>query len=890
MALVTVLCVETPRGQSEAASAAHAVFIEDGKPKDVIVVGKKWKAGPGYIECGGVKNHLFAGKALGAGDVHVKARIALLNVARSAASFEVGMSHFGFDGGGGQGMFVSGGVFGKLRFVGPYADYVTPGEPFDFEVVREGKRIRFLIDGKEVFRWTDRRSAFGTVGLRPWRATMRVYHFSAFGRLIRPVLPRRISMGNYKPFTIPSIDLSGETDRHVIVAQGTAADYKGHPTTLLMPDGKTMFCVYPLGHGGPSAVLRRSDDGGLTWSEPLDVPGNWKQSNNCPALYRFVGPDGVERLFVFEGNGKMRQAVSEDGGKTWSAMEENGLETTMPFTAIIQLKNGRLMGGWNWRRSTWISFSDDGGLTWGPQRPIAEETDEFPGAWPCEPAFVRSPDSKQIACLMRENSRRYQSMATFSEDEGETWTEMKELSRPLTGDRHQPRYAEDGRLVIPFRDTAPASPTKNHFVAWIGTYDDIVQGRAGQYRVKLLHSYAGGDCGYPGLELLPDGTFVATTYVKYRPGPEKQSVVSARFKLSEIDEIARLLPQKIRLLPPKPGNARNSEGDFVQLEDGRILFVYAHYFDKGGDVSPACLMGRYSSDGGKTWTSDDVVIVLKEGDHSQRSVSLLRLADGRIALFYLNCTDWPADQRPWLRTSTDEGQTWSEPSQIIPDEDAGYYVTNNDRVVQLKSGRLLLPTSLHHDPPKKEFTGYGRIMVYISDDAGTTWRRSKTVRAGERPGTERVLLQEPGIIELTDGKLMMFCRTVEGSQYLSFSEDAGDTWTQFEPSNIISPRSPASIERIPQTGDLLMVWNNHDKVAPEYQGKRSPLNVAISRDEAKTWEKVKTLEDDPGGHYCYTAIEFVGDHVLLAYCAGQRDSGGLAPTQITRFSLDWLYR
>ena len=53
-----------------------------------------------------------------------------------------------------------------------------------------------------------------------------------------------------------------------------------------------------------------------------------------------------------------------------------------------------------------------------------------------------------------------------------------------------------------------------------------------------MHSYAGSveDCGYPGLELLPDGTLVATTYVKYKPGPEKHSVASVRFKLSELDE------------------------------------------------------------------------------------------------------------------------------------------------------------------------------------------------------------------------------------------------------------------------------------------------------------------------------------------------------------------
>jgi len=43
------------------------------------------------------------------------------------------------------------------------------------------------------------------------------------------------------------------------------------------------------------------------------------------------------------------------------------------------------------------------------------------------------------------------------------------------------------------------------------------------------------DCGYAGLEVLPDGTFVATTYIKYTPGPEQNSIVSVRFELSELD-------------------------------------------------------------------------------------------------------------------------------------------------------------------------------------------------------------------------------------------------------------------------------------------------------------------------------------------------------------------
>ena len=78
--------------------------------------------------------------------------------------------------------------------------------------------------------------------------------------------------------------------------------------------------------------------------------------------------------------------------------------------------------------------------------------------------------------------------------------------------RHVSRYAPDGRLVIVFRDTTHESPTRGDFVAWVGTYEDIVDGREGQSRVRLLDNKKAAYCGYAGLEVLPDGTFVATSY------------------------------------------------------------------------------------------------------------------------------------------------------------------------------------------------------------------------------------------------------------------------------------------------------------------------------------------------------------------------------------------
>jgi hypothetical protein len=367
-----------------------------------------------------------------------------------------------------------------------------------------------------------------------------------------------------KNYTIPIIDISNETNRRVIVAQGTKDIYHGHPATLLMPDGKTLWVVWTYGHGGPCGPLKRSNDGGLTWSELLDVPENWKTARNCPTIHRLVAPDGKARLVVLASGCR---SFSEDDGRTWSPMAPTGINWGVPPLTVEPIENGRTLLTWCHigapdgldasPLSVWQAASHDGGLTWGEARMICivEGKDKtvyknpkrgfnrnIDGADPCEPSCVRSPDGKQLLLLMRENRRRLNSLYMVSNDEGKTWSAPKELTASLTGDRHRPRYVPDGRLMLVMRDTARESPTLRHFVAWVGTYDDIVNGREGQYRVKLLHSYADFDCGYPGLEVLLDGTLVATTYIKYRPGPEKNSIVSVRFKLSELD--ARLKRKK----------------------------------------------------------------------------------------------------------------------------------------------------------------------------------------------------------------------------------------------------------------------------------------------------------------------------------------------------------
>ncbi len=354
-------------------------------------------------------------------------------------------------------------------------------------------------------------------------------------------------------YSIPTIDLASQKERQVTIDR-EAGQYLGHPTTVLLEDNKTMLCVYPKGHGRGAIVYKRSNDGGLTWSERLPTPKSWETSKEVPTLHRVVRADGKKRIIMFSGLYPTRMAVSEDDGATWSELKQVGdWGGIVVMGCVTDLKTGpgRYLAmfhddGRFFAKTPRVlnpkvftlykTFSADGGLTWSMPEAIYKSSDVHL----CEPGIIRSPDGKQLAVLLRENSRRRNSQVIFSDDKGESWSQPRELPGSLTGDRHTGRYAPDGRLFISFRDTTHESPTKGDWVAWVGTYDDIVKGREGQYRVRLMDNHRGADCAYPGVEVLPDGTFVTTTYGHWVEG-ESPFVVSVRLKLEELDKMAAQL-------------------------------------------------------------------------------------------------------------------------------------------------------------------------------------------------------------------------------------------------------------------------------------------------------------------------------------------------------------
>ena len=363
---------------------------------------------------------------------------------------------------------------------------------------------------------------------------------------------------------LPVVDLTRDESRQTVIAMGTLKVYQGHPTTLLTPDGKTLYCVWTINHGGGCGPAARSDDGGRTWTRIDELmPAQYKFHRNCPTLQTVPRPDGSGVNFcIFSANrepgtgGGLGIVVSRDGGRSWSAgAPATHLSAGMPPTGLVALKDGTsALFGQVFKskerakdrptddQAVWMSVTKDGGITWGAPRIVAAADNKNL----CEPFAFRSPDGGEIGLLMRENRHTARSMMCFSRDEGRTWTAPVDTCWGLTGDRHEGVQLPDGRWVIAFRDRALGSSTYGQYVAWVGTYDDLRNGRPGQYRIHLLRSWSGskhggwlGDTGYSGVELLPDGTILCTTYVKMFPDERLQSVACTRFRISETDRMAR---------------------------------------------------------------------------------------------------------------------------------------------------------------------------------------------------------------------------------------------------------------------------------------------------------------------------------------------------------------
>lgn len=410
-------------------------------------------------------------------------------------------------------------------------------------------------------------------------------------------------------YSIPTIDLSEIPEEikgtdleylYELTVVDNSKDYVAHPDSVLLKNGN-IFTAYPAGHGKGAVLNKLSTDGGKSWSETVkNTPQSWVNSLETPTVYRLEFADkGIsDKLILISANpkwpntdtpGGFECSVSEDEGKTWTEFKrfygndsKNSVVPIVAMSSLTRLKeNGKFVDKWMglfhdadfFNYKTILTFDKDGAPQWSkPEKYFAAYRDIEKSSNMCEVEVIRSNKGMgdELCLITRSNSKKINSLISFSQDEGKTWSKPVEAPAALNGERHKAEYTSDGRLYITFRSIERGNKAKEHsprknlkgwisegLIAWVGTYEDLKNGTEGQYRIKLAHIYddkqkkpeyyANADTGYCGNVVLPDDTIVTCSYGKFRTEDitadkkgYKTSICSKRVNLKDTDRIVEM--------------------------------------------------------------------------------------------------------------------------------------------------------------------------------------------------------------------------------------------------------------------------------------------------------------------------------------------------------------
>ncbi|MEY4939883.1 MAG: hypothetical protein RIQ93_1618 [Verrucomicrobiota bacterium] len=330
---------------------------------------------------------------------------------------------------------------------------------------------------------------------------------------------------------------------------------------------------------------------------------------------------------------------------------------------------------------------------------------------------------------------------------------------------------------------------------------------------------------------------------------------------------------------------RSGEGSIAELADGRLLLMYSKFRDGAADHSAADIVQRYSKDQGRNWSAPQILFSRPANATNVMSASLLRLQDGRVGCVFF--VKWTATTHciPHWTASSDGGVTWTKPIPLT--EEVGYFVGNNDRLIQMQDGVLVYPTSLHANTAA-QFDGNGACGIFCSRDVGKTWAkaadanrfrkewftrpepfRPERVSAAvvQRVENRSDVFQEPGVVELENGRLMM-CARSNAHVYLSYLDRLDGKWEPFRAAAGINVcLGPQTIKRLPGSKRLVMLYNDRGALGYGEPGfsNRTPMSVAVSDDEGRSWKQHAPLEPSDTRNYCYSSLLFFKDQFMVSY-------------------------
>ena len=933
----------------DVSQVSEVVFVQEGNARSVRVIGNKWTSKEGALVCGGTGNLLVAGKALGAGDFRIRARLSLERLDGTAASLAFGQNHFGFDGRSGR-LFVEGAALGNTRSVGDAADFIAPGRPFDVEVVRHRSTVTFHIDGNEVHRGEYRLDSPLAVALRPWRATMAVSGFSASGDLVdvtaemiaklrwdwkqpppQPtgLLTNVIVGGMALDGTAPPVglvvrpELGLLTSTHVDGQLVHEAEDNLFETRATITPGGDYLLMFPEGehYGGKKGkvntmIAYRSSDKGKTWTGPkvaFDI--DYSQHGLIPLV-----PRGSTRIYAFgtqpiegerEGaeNCPIGFRYSDDDGHTWSDVTLIRPENNPDFLGMSVMRMCETDAG------TWLLGSHEGRWVRTPELPVITRAyvlrsedrgktwtvlpDKRPGGWYLD-EFERMDEPRPInlgggKAMILARTCEGHLWEIRSGDDGRTWSEPKPTSLVHPDAPPMLFHHPDGKTLVAFhhnRHSGSHFKQTDRSEIWVSlstdegsTWSEPRFVFANALSATSNSPWHDHQCSY--LDALVDGD----DFHLFVPHRWKRAL----HLTLKADDLQRLPTKKDLEAAARVEKTLLFEAG----EDGYAVFripgivvttkgtllAYCVGRKTPGDWADIDIFLRRSTDGGKTWEPRK-----KLGDVGTSTVdnptAIVDHKTGAVHMLYQ--VDYA---RAFYVRSDDDGRTFSEPVEItsVFEEFRKEYDWN---VIAPGPGHGIQLANGRLIVPVWLSTGGRRhrpsiVSVIYADDHGRTWHRGDVV---VRTDDEFINPSETVAVELTDGRVMLNIRNecTRHRRLVSFSADGATKWTRpvFD-ETLFEPICFGSIQRFSTKPEAAR--NRILFVNPNSGSRaRRNLTVRLSYDEGRSWPIQKVLEPGIAG---YSDLAVSPDGSI--YCLYER--GGLGGNHyhtqgvtVAKFSLEWL--
>jgi predicted neuraminidase len=307
----------------------------------------------------------------------------------------------------------------------------------------------------------------------------------------------------------------------------------------------------------------------------------------------------------------------------------------------------------------------------------------------------------------------------------------------------------------------------------------------------------------------------------------------------------------------------------LEMDDGSVLAAwFGGSWEKDPNVAIWMSLRDIKGNWSKPWIISDVHGI------AMWNPVLFRTASGKIMLFYKVGAVIP-EWKTFVKESLDEGMTWSDERELVPGDVSGGRGPVKDKPILLHDGKTIVA------PASVEANECWDAFVDISTDDGMTWKRSMMVPVRHASYNIQLVDQpyechrlwgkgmiQPTLWEDKEG-LHMFCRTGGSAIFRSDSTDGGNTWNLAYDTGLPNNNSGIDLVRL-QSGALVLAYNPVGNLPNFYKGPRTPLSLAYSEDDGKSWSRLFDLETEPGG-YAYPAIIQGRDGSLLLTYTHRRE-------------------